>query len=1058
MKQKMYYLIVVMLVLGIFSTGKAQTFTHPCIPLSGSDLATLKAHVQANESPWKPAYDLLAADSRAQLTYTMQGPFDTVSRNPHINRNPWINDMTAAWYLSLMWYFTNNQNYAIKSRDILLAWANKQKVFIGNEASLDLGDYAFAYGGAASILRGTWSGWTVANTDTLKKLFNNVYWPASACNGYTLGPSNKGALCMAAGTAVAAFSDDPAKVSKIVYLLRTSASSGFPNTLPSGEIGESARDQGHAHGMFSALAFTAEVLWKLGIDVYSELNNRLLATGEYFSRKNEGVAQGYTTFGTTDFLYFTDSTPTWNNGRWGLSLLHGAYVVRKGLSSPYLSRRFMNVPGLVNARDTWFYKSSDNSTATVPALNYTKPTSSLVGTGLTNIDIGVATPAGSGTFSNNVWTVKGAGTEVWTHAADGFHFLYKQVTGNCTVIAKVNAVGNTASNAKAGVMIRSDLTSTAAQRSWIGITPSSRAEAYMHGWTEAWGGANWEKEDRAVPSIPYWVKIERIGEVIATYTSPDGLSWAAQTEGKFSGFTGTAYIGLFVCSVVNGTLNTSTLSNVSITGGTGGVITVPPAPNSVHASPGNGNVILRWLPSFGAASYTVKRSTSLNGTYTNIATGLTATEYTNTGVSNGQAYYYKVCAVNSAGTSADSPADSVTPVQPAASYTLSGTYRIIATHSNKAIEVPGNSTADGAQIKQYTYNGGANQLWIITQISGNDYKVINVNSGKAMDVVSNSTTNGALIEQQPYSSTDNSQIWTIKDIGNGTYTFIGKQSQKSLDVAGAGTADGVAVDIWQYLAVTNQTYRVERVDNTILSGTYQITAYNSGKVLDVNAASLLDGASVIQYTNNSAANQKWTITQVSGNDYNVINVNSGKALDVIGNSNADGTKIEQRTLASGENYQVWNITSNGDGTYRIMNKATNTSLDVTGCSTANGALFQIWPYWGGNCQRFVLTPVSSGLMAAGSKDMLNIEKTVEKTVETVEVFPNPVENELKINLPTTFKGEKHLRLTDLSGKMILSRTFREDHYDLNLVALPSGTYIVKIDNGIEAVSRKIIKK
>ena len=49
----------------------AQTFTHPGIPLSGSDLSTLKAHVQAGDYPWKQAYDILAADGKSQLTYQM---------------------------------------------------------------------------------------------------------------------------------------------------------------------------------------------------------------------------------------------------------------------------------------------------------------------------------------------------------------------------------------------------------------------------------------------------------------------------------------------------------------------------------------------------------------------------------------------------------------------------------------------------------------------------------------------------------------------------------------------------------------------------------------------------------------------------------------------------------------------------------------------------------------------------------------------------------------------------------------------------------------------------
>jgi len=40
-------------------------------------------------------------------------------------------------------------------------------------------------------------------------------------------------------------------------------------------------------------------------------------------------------------------------------------------------------------------------------------------------------------------------------------------------------------------------------------------------------------------------------------------------------------------------------------------------------------------------------------------------------------------------------------------------FRIVAVHSEKALDVQGNSTADHATIQQYTINGGSNQMWIL---------------------------------------------------------------------------------------------------------------------------------------------------------------------------------------------------------------------------------------------------------------------------------------------------------------------------------------------------------
>src|SRR6185295_668069 len=112
--------------------------------------------IKANldKEPWKSGYAALAADSKSQLTYTMQGPFAEVKRNPNLNLSQWRNDMTAVYNLARMWYFTSDEAYAQKARDILIAWATTHTSFGGNESGLDLGDYAHAYGGGASILRG----------------------------------------------------------------------------------------------------------------------------------------------------------------------------------------------------------------------------------------------------------------------------------------------------------------------------------------------------------------------------------------------------------------------------------------------------------------------------------------------------------------------------------------------------------------------------------------------------------------------------------------------------------------------------------------------------------------------------------------------------------------------------------------------------------------------------------------------------------------------------------------------------------------------------------------
>ena len=86
----------------------------------------------------------------------------------------------------------------------------------------------------------------------------------------------------------------------------------------------------------------------------------------------------------------------------------------------------------------------------------------------------------------------------------------------------------------------------------------------------------------------------------------------------------------------------------------------PAAPTGLAATPGNAQVTLAWTASTDAASYHVKRATATGGPYTQVANP-TATNYTDTSVTNGTKYFYVVSAVNTSGESANSAEASATP-------------------------------------------------------------------------------------------------------------------------------------------------------------------------------------------------------------------------------------------------------------------------------------------------------------------------------------------------------------------------------------------------------------
>jgi ricin-type beta-trefoil lectin protein/glycosyl hydrolase family 16 len=134
-----------------------------------------------------------------------------------------------------------------------------------------------------------------------------------------------------------------------------------------------------------------------------------------------------------------------------------------------------------------------------------------------------------------------------------------------------------------------------------------------------------------------------------------------------------------------------------------------------------------------------------------------------------------------------------------------GTYRVIARHSGKALDVSGGGTGNGADVIQWTYNGGNNQRWNITHLGNNQYKIIGVASAKALDVASASTADGANVDIWTYSGA-NHQRWILTATSGGYYSVRAVHSNKGLDVAGQSTADGANVQQWGYWGGNNQQW------------------------------------------------------------------------------------------------------------------------------------------------------------------------------------------------------------------------------------------------------------
>jgi hypothetical protein len=138
----------------------------------------------------------------------------------------------------------------------------------------------------------------------------------------------------------------------------------------------------------------------------------------------------------------------------------------------------------------------------------------------------------------------------------------------------------------------------------------------------------------------------------------------------------------------------------------------------------------------------------------------------------------------------------------------SGRYRINNRNSGKVMEVPGFSTADNTQIKQYTWNSGNNQQWTIQNLGRGEYRLVNVNSAKSLDNPGSSRTVGTNVIQ--YANNNNfSQKWHIIPCKGGYYRFVSVNTLgKTLGVSNASQSNSAGVVLSLFNFANDQQWQL----------------------------------------------------------------------------------------------------------------------------------------------------------------------------------------------------------------------------------------------------------
>ncbi len=183
------------------------------------------------------------------------------------------------------------------------------------------------------------------------------------------------------------------------------------------------------------------------------------------------------------------------------------------------------------------------------------------------MDVGSVQTEGNASYdaSGGVYTVSGSGVDIWDNS-DGFRFVFRQLSGNVEMTARISSLTESDPWTKGGLMIRDGL--TAGSKNAMMAVASDNGLTFQNRPVEN-GGSFFTAGNTSIKP-PYWLRIVRAGNTLIGLASADGASWT-EVGRKVMAMTDPVYAGMAVTAHRDGFLSTGTFSDVTFrfTGVTG---------------------------------------------------------------------------------------------------------------------------------------------------------------------------------------------------------------------------------------------------------------------------------------------------------------------------------------------------------------------------------------------------------------------------------------------------------------------------------------------------------
>jgi len=196
---------------------------------------------------------------------------------------------------------------------------------------------------------------------------------------------------------------------------------------------------------------------------------------------------------------------------------------------------------------------------------------------------------------------------------------------------------------------------------------------------------------------------------------------------------------------------------------------------------------------------------------------------------------------------------------------ISGDYFIRSKQSGKYFDVSGVSTANGANIHQWSFIGATNQQWAIESEGSLGYILRSKNSDKVAEAAAFGTANGTNVQQWAYTGT-NSQIWTFEKSDDDYFKIRNVHNNLYLNVANTSSSNGVNIELREDIDNDTQLWELVHINGPAVTPPRFLS--DTGVFSDLNNLVAVPG--VIPYDLNvpfwsdGAEKKRWVILPNDG--------------------------------------------------------------------------------------------------------------------------------------------------------------------------------------------------